>query len=117
MEKSEKELLSYTVKMYQRGDSWRDIVRYLERNTSDKDTIARIVRSMSALDDRNKVKKRRHTYSLINILVGMALIFVGVFLIWNLWDRGFVALLPCILVFTGIVALCGNDGKKSFFNH
>jgi hypothetical protein len=115
MGKSEKELLIYAVKMHQRGDSWRDIVGYLERNTDDKDAIARIVKSMDVLDDKDKSKKHRKKYSLINILAGVALIAIGVFLIWHLWERGFVALLPCILVISGIVALCSNNKEKPIF--
>ena len=66
MSKTKEELLQYATKMQQRGDTYREIKRYLECNTSDVQTIKDVIAIISEFEKEEKpIQKKRMSLFLI----------------------------------------------------
>ncbi len=107
MEKTKEELLNYALKMYLRGETFRSIMGYLERNTSDQETVKQIIASLDKFEKENKIErhKEKDRPSTINLIMGIIFIAGGAWLTYYLWGRGFVAILPLLLIITGLFAI------------
>ncbi|MDR1171845.1 MAG: hypothetical protein LBL24_05255 [Bacteroidales bacterium] len=106
MAKTKEELLRYAVKMRQRGDTYYDIKQYLERNASDEETVNAIITIINELEKNAKpVQQKRKDIPVLNIVLGSGFLILGFVLIFVLWNRGFVSMLPLLLIIIGITAL------------
>jgi len=101
------ELFNYAKKMRVRGDEYNDILRFLERNTHDKLQIEEILKSIQVLEKKGvvEVPRQKTSRNLFGIFIGIALIAFGSFLMKSLWNDGYIAIIPFILVGLGIMAL------------
>ena len=106
--KSKKELLEESLKIYQRGDGFRSIRNYLERNTTDENLIKEIIQIVSNNKDKIEVSEgRANKVPVRNYIFGSLFLLFGLILLTFLWEKGFIATLPIILMGIGILALTG----------
>jgi uncharacterized membrane protein len=110
MAKSKQELLQYAIKMRQRGDTYYYIKQYLERNASDPQTVNDVIALLSELEKVAKPlqKKTSRRVPTLNIVLGIGFVVGGIVLFFMLWEKGFVAVLPFLLVIIGITALASS---------
>jgi len=114
MPKTKKELLEYAIKMRQRGDTYRTIMQYLERNCDEKDVIKEIISSLDLLEKQQHIKVNQSTTQnnlFISKFIGALFIILGIFLIIFLWKQGFIAWLPLGLVIIGLFGITGKIKK------
>lgn len=105
MEKSKEEMLNYAVNMRLRGDDYRAILNYLERHTSDQHLINEIIDSVDLLEKNNEIKpivETNNKLSILNVVLSSVLILLGVFLVFILWGKGIIAVLPFLIIAVGI---------------
>ena len=112
MSKTKEELLQYAAKMRQRGDTYVEIIRYLERNTSDEQTIKDVINVISELEKLVKPVEKKKNRPILNIILGFGFLIFGFFLIFVLWGRGFVATLPFVMIIIGVTALTAPKTYK-----
>jgi DNA-binding transcriptional MerR regulator len=105
MSKTKEELLQYAIKMRQQGDTLYEIRKYLDRNTSDTQAIKEIITIVSELEEDVSPIQQKKKIPALNLLLGTFLILSGVVLVVILWEQGFVAKLPIVMVVVGIYAL------------
>jgi len=112
MEKSKQELLDYSIQMRLRGDTYRDMLAYLKKYTNDEAVIKEIISKVDSLEKTKRIKspERRTSVSSLSIVLGSIFIVTGIFLIIFLWERGFVASLPILLIVLGFYAFSGKMG-------
>jgi len=112
MEKSKEELLKYSIEMRLRGDTYRDMLAYLQRWTNDDKIIKEIIATVDKLEKEQKIStpKYENSASIVSIVLGLTFIIGGIALIFVLWNKGFVASLPIILIVIGFGALSGRMG-------
>jgi len=110
--KTKEELLEYSVKMLNRGDSFAAIHSYLKRNCDDEQTIKEIFIAVDEIgrEQRNQEDtkidfKDFFTYGRI---IGLVVVGLGVFLMVTLWDKGFIATLPFVLIGIGVLGVFGK---------
>lgn len=105
MEKSKEELLSYSIKILQRGDGYRAVMSYLERYTSDEKIISEIMKSLRTQEKHTEVERCQASEkekSPERILLGIFLLLLGSFLTFFLWNQGFITKLPIALILIGM---------------
>ena len=105
MEKTKEEMLNYAVNMRLRGDNYVAILNYLERHTTDKKLINDIINSVDLLEKNNEIKplvENKNKLSIINVVLSSVLILFGVSLIFVLWGKGVIAVLPFLIIAVGI---------------
>ncbi len=115
---TEAELLAYGRKMLERGDSWRSVRSYLTKKLSDDSQINEIIQTLSELERNGHIvvvqdvsKSRKKTW---NIIIGLSLMGLGVFLFSFLWYSGWIATLPLIIFVAGLVVLNGGNPVSLF---
>ena len=110
--KSENELLAYVIKMRERGDRFTSIVSYLDRNGADDEMKKRIVRRLQTMEKNHQVARpdRSSKISGLSLFLGGFFFASGIILLLFLWDKGFVAGVPFVLIGIGMFAL--NGGMK-----
>ena len=111
MPKTTEELLQYAAKMRQRGDTYFEIKRYLERNASDEQTINDVVAIISELEKVAKPVQKKKNIPILNIVLGSCFLISGFILLFVLWGQGFVATLPFIMIIIGVTALTAPNFK------
>lgn len=111
-------LIEYGRKMLELGDSWRSVRSYLVNKTSDEAKVNQIVKTLSELEREghiiqtaNKAKGQRKK---LNIILGLFLMGLGVFLFSFLWFSGWIAVLPLLIFVAGLVVINGGNPASLF---
>ena len=106
-------MLEYAIQMRLRGDTYRDMLNYLNRHTNDDTIIKDIISKVDNLEKGKRIKapeRGRSSISSLSAVLGVIFIVAGIALIFFLWDKGFIASLPIILIIIGFTALSGRLG-------
>ena len=112
MPKTKEELLQYAAKMRQRGDTYFEIKKYLERNASDEQTINDVIAIINELEKVAKPVQKKKNVPILNIVLGSCFLISGFILLFVLWGQGFVATLPFIMIIIGVTALTSPNFDK-----
>lgn len=105
--KTKEEHLKYSKGILQRGDKIKDVIRYLDYQKVDEVTHDEIVNELyqlledDQLNDVPEKPKKQFSFS-YDLIIGIVFILAGIFFIRPLWDRGFVFLLPFVIVAYGV---------------
>ena len=116
MVKTKDNLLLEATKMRRHGKSYPEILKYLEHESSDEQIIGEII---SVVENTVVISpERRDIRSIFSTLVSAALLSSGFVLSFLLWEQGYLAILPFILLGAGIIpmALSGNF-KRLYLNN
>ncbi len=111
MVKTKEELLQYALKMRERGDTYRSVINYLNRNTDDEGLKKEIIQEVDRLEKenpgKNQLKPGSDSPSKFSIIMGVLFLGFGAILIPFLWNKGFISTIPFILIGIGVTALVG----------
>lgn len=112
MKKTKEEMMEYAIQMRLRGDTYREMLAYLNRYTKDEAIIKEIISKVDNLEKTKRIKapERGGSISSFSVILGILFIVAGIALIIFLWDRGFIAGLPVLLIIIGFGALSGKIG-------
>ncbi len=108
MEKSKEELLAYALKMRERGDRYRSILAYLERECNDQQTIDHVISIVDNMESKKTLKVDKSMGvkpDYTSLIFGSLFIGSGLFLVVFLWEKGWISIIPFILISMGIYGL------------
>lgn len=108
MAKSKDELLTYGIKMLKRGDPWTAISRYLDRQEVPEKIQKEIIAELSRLEAKGKITVEEPISKpsvVVDILISSALIAGGLIMMMLLWDAGYIASIPFIIIGGGVLGL------------
>ena len=109
--KTTDELTAYGKKILERGDDYRAVMNYLKRNSEDEDQIRLVIKRLNDMEKAGLIKQPEDPSDKVSVLdkiVGLIFITGGFLLVALLWQRGFIATLPLVLVAAGIAAITGK---------
>lgn len=113
--KSKEELIAYAVKMRQRGDRYRSILAYLENNCNDTELVKEIIGIVDELETKKAIEvdhtqgvREKNSYNLF----GYAFIAGGILLMVFLWNKGWIASLPFVMIGMGIYGIKESKIKR-----
>ncbi len=107
MKKSKNELQAYGLKMLQRGDTFRAVSDFVNKNCDDPQVVADVLIFLTKrknLPDTNHLQKP-NKISAINIILGMCLLVGGIIMLILFWNRGYIIVLPFALIGAGMLAM------------
>lgn len=115
IQKTKDELILYAVKMRQRGDRYRSILSYLEKNCENPEQVQEIIAIVDQMEtkkilevDHTQGVKENNTYNIF----GYAFIAGGILLMIFLWNKGWVASVPFVMIGMGIYGIKEGKIKK-----
>lgn len=112
--KSLEQHITKCISILERGDNFIAVHNYLNYQKVSAEDQKKIIAAVQEIQANGHIeikepRELRPNHEEDRIL-GVALILLGLFLIYFLWGKGFVATLPILLVVIGIMALKGQIG-------
>lgn len=114
MEKTDKELIQYGIKMIKRGGGYRSILNYLKKHRYTEEEVYKIIQKIKIEEKNFNIKKNKTQKNHINGILGLTFILGGISLTIYLWDKGYLSIISIGVIGIGLLALA--NGKKDITN-
>lgn len=108
MPKSKEQLLAYSYKILSRGDQWKDVIRYLDRQDTPQEMRQAIIDELRELESHQLIPPEQdHPPQGLDLQLLLSLVFIGggLILFAFLWGQGFLSAIPFIIIALGITGL------------
>ncbi|MCB0735102.1 MAG: hypothetical protein KDC76_10995 [Bacteroidetes bacterium] len=108
--KSTEELFGYVLKMRERGDDWRAVRNYLNRYSEDDELKQNIIRKVDVMEKEGTVKPptERKGPTQWEVFIGGIVFLAGLILMIELWEKGWVATAPVLMMGAGLAGMSGT---------
>ena len=109
MEKTDKELVDYGIKMLKRGDGYRSILTFLRRYRFEEREIDKIIERIKIQENNLKIEKPKSIKNPLNLILALIFIIGGIFLTILLSNKGYFSLISIGISGIGLMALAKAD--------